>query len=181
MGNTQHVKALQSDNSKLYEGQIFQELLVGNFISLSSLLIRRTWFEKLGGFSERRKGIQDWDLWLRLAAAGGEVRLCREPLTQYRHHSGQMSGSVDDRLNDRLDVLKSALELPSAQSLSRTQVGRAFANAYEISAWRVCSQHPLRAFALYFKAARHFPFSSHTYRQMAKCILRSLLSVSSYR
>jgi glycosyltransferase involved in cell wall biosynthesis len=67
-GDLSRHKERQSDSVKLYEGDVFEPLLTGNFIMLSSVLFSRRWFDRLGGFATERQGVQDWDLWLRLSA-----------------------------------------------------------------------------------------------------------------
>jgi hypothetical protein len=81
-GDLSRVKERQSDSVTLHEGDIFEPLLLGNFITLSSVLMRKSAFEKLGGFAIERRGVQDWDMWLRYSSDGGRVGLCREPLTR---------------------------------------------------------------------------------------------------
>ncbi|HVW70813.1 MAG TPA: glycosyltransferase family A protein, partial [Steroidobacteraceae bacterium] len=96
-GDLARLSERQSDGVRLWDGDIFEPLLLGNFITLSSVLMRKSAFERLGGFEVERRGVQDWDLWLRYAADGGWVGLCREPLTRYRLHAGQMSNDLDQR------------------------------------------------------------------------------------
>ena len=67
-GDVSRVKELQSDSVTLSEGDVFEPLLLGNFITLSSVLMRKSWFEKLGGFATEQRGVQDWDMWLRYSA-----------------------------------------------------------------------------------------------------------------
>ena len=69
-GAADHVLERQSDGQRLWEGDIFEALLLDNFITLSSVLIGKAAFERLGGFSENLFGVMDWDLWLRYTARG---------------------------------------------------------------------------------------------------------------
>jgi hypothetical protein len=48
-------------------GQIFEELLQGNFISTITVLVRRTALLQVGDFEPSVAGTEDYDLWLRLA------------------------------------------------------------------------------------------------------------------
>lgn len=52
---------------KQREGNVFKELLRGNFISTQTLLVKKKCFEKSGMFDENLPRFQDWDLVLRLA------------------------------------------------------------------------------------------------------------------
>lgn len=57
------VEEIWSDRS----GQIFEELLEGNFISTITVLVRRTALLQVGDFEPSVAGTEDYDLWLRLA------------------------------------------------------------------------------------------------------------------
>ena len=48
------------------QGDARSELFRGNFINISSVLLRKDVFAALGGFDERCFGIEDFDLWVRL-------------------------------------------------------------------------------------------------------------------
>jgi glycosyltransferase involved in cell wall biosynthesis len=57
----------------------------------SSVLMRRDLLEKIGGFDETLSDVEDWDLWLRLAAHGFQAQGLTEPLLQYRVHTTNAS------------------------------------------------------------------------------------------
>ena len=63
----------------------FEYLWQRNFVKNSGAMVRRTTFEALGGFDERREliGVEDYNLWLRIAAAGWAVVNCPEDLFVY--------------------------------------------------------------------------------------------------
>jgi len=82
----------QSDGIELWDGDIFEPLLRGNFITLSSVLMRKTAFDKLGGFQTERTGVQDWDMWLRVAGEGLILEDARRMLKR-RLHPRQWSKS----------------------------------------------------------------------------------------
>lgn len=70
------------------------DLLVdGNFMQLGSQLYRRSWLATVGGFVAQRYPVEDVNLYLRLAMAGGEF--CHvpaeEPLSFYRQLDGSIS------------------------------------------------------------------------------------------
>lgn len=70
-------------------------LATENFIATGSQLVRRVWLEQVGGWDERHRLIEDVDLMLRLALAGGRfVRVpAPEPLFLYRRRSDSLSRS----------------------------------------------------------------------------------------
>lgn len=62
-------------------------LMVTNLHPVTAL-VRRDWFERVGGFDETMNmGYEDWDLWLRFAGRGGRGVRVREPLFAWRRHS----------------------------------------------------------------------------------------------
>ncbi|HWL00890.1 MAG TPA: glycosyltransferase family 2 protein [Microbacteriaceae bacterium] len=62
----------------------------GNFICAPSAAVRRTDYLDAGGFPSNVDQLQDYALWLELAARGQIVRL-GEPVVEYRKHAGNLS------------------------------------------------------------------------------------------
>ena len=170
-GDLSHVKERQSESVTLWEGDVFEPLLLGNFITLSSVLLRKDWFERLGGFRENRQGVQDWDLWLRYAAYGGIVRLCREPLTRYRFHANQMSNDLKARAREREDVIRRALALPHGRHIRRATIRRALASSWEISAWQSAVSRRPGALGSYLRSVYYWPWKPRIYKEIIKCTL----------
>lgn len=73
-------------------GNIYHKLLFGNFITTSTMMIVKTFFNTLGGFdvSARRRYVEDYDLWLR-AARKGRADYIAAPLVSYLRHAGSSS------------------------------------------------------------------------------------------
>jgi glycosyltransferase involved in cell wall biosynthesis len=170
-GDCQRVAERQSKGQKLWEGDVFAQLLMGNFITVSSVIIRKEVFEELGGFEEDLLVCEDWDLWLRYAARGGRVRVCREGLTRYRWHEGAMSHNLERMLHGRLKVLERALALPRGKALPESFVRRAISREWEISAWYAALVQPRKALAWYLRSALYWPWNVSTYKGMVKCLL----------
>ena len=93
----------------------FQELWQRNWISNSSVLIRKTVFDQLGGFVEDKRliSVEDYNLWLRVAAAGWRVVATPHVLVHYTQGIGisanpgrLMAASLYnvDELEQRLDL-----------------------------------------------------------------------------
>ena len=72
-------------------GSILPALMSHNVVPLSSALILRTCIDKVGAFDERRTRAEDYDLWLRTAAAGFEFDYVPEPLVRYRMGHASLS------------------------------------------------------------------------------------------
>jgi glycosyltransferase involved in cell wall biosynthesis len=170
-GDLSRIKERQSDSVTLWEGDVFEPLLLGNFISLSSVLLRKSWFDRLGGFCEDQQGVQDWDLWLRYAAHGGIVRLCREPLTRYRLHPNQMSNDLKARARERAAVIQRALALPHGRPIRRTTIRRALANSWELAAWNAQVSQRWISIGWYLRSAYYWPWNMRIYKGIVKCCL----------
>ena len=58
----------------------FDRLWKRNCVTTSSVLLRKSAFEQVGGFDTDRVliGVEDYHLWLRMAAAGWEIATCPE-------------------------------------------------------------------------------------------------------
>ena len=67
------------------------ELLLENPICVSGIVLRANWLEHVGTFDENLRACEDWDLWLRLAAAGCSMAWIDQPVVAYRIHPGQMT------------------------------------------------------------------------------------------
>lgn len=72
-------------------GDIYNDLLWGNFISApSALMVKKSIFEKLGSFREELSCCEDYDMWLRIAKEY-LIETVDSPLLRYRIHQNQMS------------------------------------------------------------------------------------------
>jgi len=76
------------------EGWIFGNLVRGNFITVSSVMLRRSVVQEVGLFDPNPAllGSEDWDLWLRISRKF-PVGVVRKYLTTYRSHLGAQSHS----------------------------------------------------------------------------------------
>lgn len=173
-GETAAVSQRQSDGVQLHSGKILEPLMMqGNFVTLSSVMIRRDLFERLGGFDESPEliGVEDWDLWLR-AAGEGEVRCCPEMLVRYRWHAGGLSRRLDAMHRGQQEVLRRASERLPATRRNRL-LSQARASALAISAsYAAMDQLWLKAFRWFFQAACLQPLRLSHYKGMVKCVLR---------
>ena len=71
-------------------GDVYERLLAGNCIGgTSSMLMRRSCFDKIGLFDERLPSFQDYDLWLR-AARKYHFECIREPMLKYFVHADKI-------------------------------------------------------------------------------------------
>ena len=70
------------------------DFAVCNPVATTTVLLRREAFERAGGFDERFRGPEDYELWMRIAAQGA-IGLIEWPLARYRVEPGSLS--MDDR------------------------------------------------------------------------------------
>ena len=98
-------------------------MVVANWISTpGQAVVRRSAFEAVGGFSESvPRAVEDWDLWLRLAAIG-PIGFVDEVLLDWRQHGGSLSN--DGRIMaDKEDAYRLELaESPKLDAQQRTTV-----------------------------------------------------------
>jgi hypothetical protein len=86
-------------------------------------MVRRSDFDRVGGFREIRPLLEDRDLWTRLACAGVRFAHVAEPKPRYRVHAGSRNSlDLEVRLGELpiLDFLSRHWE-----SLDRERAGRA--------------------------------------------------------
>jgi glycosyltransferase involved in cell wall biosynthesis len=114
--------------SESFQGNVYANLLVGNFIaSGSNVLLRREAIESVGYFDESLKSCEDWDYWLRLAPKW-EFVVVAKPQIIYRLSSGAMSSKLDVMEKYQTVVLERAFE--SAPSGLQYLKNRGFAYIY---------------------------------------------------
>ncbi len=94
-----------------FEGNVYAELLVKNFIaSGSNVLIRRQAVESVGEFDPKCEGTADWDYWLRLAAGWPFIAIPKLQVF-YRRSSSSMSSKVEKMKKEALVVLEKAYQV----------------------------------------------------------------------
>lgn len=169
-GDVDRVHSRLSEAVTFYEGEVFERLLLNNFITVSTVLMRKAWFDRLGGFSNDRNLAEDWDLWMRYAAEA-PIRLCREPLTKYRWHAGGISKNAIAMARNRAATLARGLALPRTRSVPRRVINRALANVWECSAWFAAASHPRTACVSYLRSLWHYPWNPNAAKGVVKCLL----------
>jgi teichuronic acid biosynthesis glycosyltransferase TuaG len=87
------------------QNQYLDLLFNGNFLSTSTVAVKKSAFDSVRGFSEKKEYfiVEDYDLWLRLAEKGLFVML-KESLALYRIFDGNISGNIP-KLHDNLSSL----------------------------------------------------------------------------
>ena len=71
-------------------------LVHNNFLPASSIMLRRSVIEKMGGFDERQfLTSADLEMWLRIARQGYEIAIIDQPLLKYRISQRQFGGQYN--------------------------------------------------------------------------------------
>lgn len=93
---------------KDYPGLLFQK----NCLSTSAVVMLRHKFLELGGFSEdaRFAGVEDYDLWLRFARAGGTIEYLHEVLGTFRVHDQSFTAKIQQHCDNSLNLLNCHFE-----------------------------------------------------------------------
>ena len=107
----------------------FDDLWDHNSIGTASVLIRRSMFDQLGGFNEDRAliSVEDYNLWLRAAAAGWRILTCPHILAHYTQGTG-ISSNLERLMRAslfNLSDVETRLSLPA--SLVRDKRARMYA------------------------------------------------------
>lgn len=90
-----------------YRGYIFNVLLGKNFISPSSVMVRREVFYRVGLFNEELSYREDYELWLRIAKKYKVDAVC-EPLTiRYIHTGERLSNNAMERIRSFFYIMDS--------------------------------------------------------------------------
>ncbi|MDB6070144.1 MAG: putative glycosyltransferase [Verrucomicrobiales bacterium] len=107
----------------LPEGDLFVPLLQSNFIPVTSVLVRRHALLAAGAFDSRLREIEDWDLWLKIAARHPFVSI-PSPVAQYTEAtagSGQLSSNRIRMSLGCARVQNRALNSPRGRQLPQAQ------------------------------------------------------------
>jgi peptidoglycan/xylan/chitin deacetylase (PgdA/CDA1 family)/GT2 family glycosyltransferase len=84
----------------------FKLLASRNLFYIHACLVRRSTFEKFGGFDETLKSCEEWDLWQRFARAGTVFVPVAESLTLYRLRASSLSHRAEILFRDASKVIK---------------------------------------------------------------------------
>jgi glycosyltransferase involved in cell wall biosynthesis len=164
-------------------GNVFAEILQRNIIDCPSVLVRRQCFDRVGLFDVTLRSVEDWDMWIRIAAHYA-FAVTQEPLVYYRQHSGNMSKNWKVMEQAFLQAIDKSFEsVPSElQYLKKNSLG--YANL--CVAWKVLqNQDADSQLASKFqqKAISNYPklrYSSNNLRLTLAIAAMQLLGVGAY-
>ena len=117
---------------------LVERLYAANPLPTSSVVLRRSAVEAVGGFESPVRLAEDWDLWLRLAAAGYGFVSEPRAVVRYRRHPGGLTSDVAALALCQLELHRAHGGLVSAEVRER-------ALAADSDALRSASRTGLRA------------------------------------
>lgn len=95
--------------------ELLAALLVSNFVYVSAVVVADV-LHAVGGFDERRRSSEDYELWLKIALAGYRAVRMDGRQAVYRRHRAQMSANLPRMYRSLIDVFDelSPERMPSA-------------------------------------------------------------------
>lgn len=110
---------------------------LGNcFVNPVSVLVRREWIERVGGFDESLKQVEDWDLWLRLAYAGCRMAWVETFVCAYRFSANQMTRNAAEQKRAAVQMLDKFFAQNGLPERYRAIRGQVYGRLYRVSAGR---------------------------------------------
>lgn len=142
---------------------LYKDLLLGNFIVMPSVVVKRECFQICGLFFEGFEapaGVEDWDMWIRIARKYSTVHIAK-PLVYYRLHGANRSNLDCVKMNkDMLLVLERA----DNDSLTEGFRRRIYSNAFYVRGLKYFENMILKdARKELWQSLRLFPFQYKAY------------------
>lgn len=170
IGQTGDLPEVHSEICGMPEGDIFEELLGGNFITNSSVVVKKTVYENIGGYDEELLTCEDWALWLKISACH-HIGVCLEPLVKYRFHEGGKSRNYKRQAITREKIIRSILATPRGLELSRRASAKIWSKTHRTSAWASASSGDvMMSLSCYLKALACWPFDANCWYDLARVL-----------
>ena len=157
---------------ELPAGHCLEALFMGNFVLLPGAMVRRATLEAVGGFDETVPGVEDYDLWLRVAAVA-EIGVLPRPLASYRSWAGQMSRNRVRQTRGEARVLTQALARhPELRRALGGRARRRLARLFDEAGYRdLQDAAPAQAAAQFLDALRADPWWGNPWRHLLAAAL----------
>lgn len=156
-------------------GRILDEMWVDNFICMSSAVVRREVFDRVGLLDETLRMSEDFDFWLR-TALHCEFRGVEEPLVKYRVHGEQTSRRTEERVRVAWEI-RGRFEAEHGIHLGGEARRRARARHFATRGLREEREgERWRSLVSYLRALRFEPLNEMAMRGVAKAVLPGCVS-----
>ena len=175
-------ESFEPGQSVSFEGNVYPQLLLGNFISSgSNCLIRREAIASVGEFDPTLKSCEDWEFYLRLAARWSFVVVPKLQIL-YRQSAMAMSSKIEVMEKYHLIVLERAFQSapPELQSIKNQSLaimyqylaGKCLAHVTNVNQVKQATQKLQMAVRLYPQIL----LDRLTQRYVIKCLLMQLVT-----
>ncbi|HYE37064.1 glycosyltransferase [Methylocaldum sp.] len=155
-------------------GQVLKAMLQGSFIiSPTVTLVRRSAFEKAGGFDETLHKSEDYDLWLRLALFG-PILYQLETLASYRRHDkNTYTGPNLESSIARMNAIKKIALSPTCEVTEyRAACADALLKAMLNVAWHYrINRQQIKAFITHLQIIKLWPLNIRHYLNAMKSLV----------
>lgn len=155
-----------------YTGRISSRLLVDNFVTGMSSMVRKKCFDAVGLFDESIPMGIDYDLWLRISTKY-EFEFLDEVTYLYRQWPGQMSHNHNIRYECALKIMNRFLnENPGL--LDPKTVNEAWAHTYVSrgNSLKAFNKNKIEALKYYLSALRYSPAYFPAWKEIVKLLIR---------
>jgi glycosyltransferase involved in cell wall biosynthesis len=106
----------------------FSSLVAQTCNVCQSVVGRKQAFEKVGGYDTNLRGIEDFDIWVRIAKSGGRITYHREPLVFYRGRNDSLSSNRSSCLQQLTALMARYIQVlrltPEEQEVARQAASR---------------------------------------------------------
>ncbi len=149
-----------------------QHLLFGNYMTTSSIVVRRSILEHVGFFRTDLFSGEDWDRWLRIAQVSS-VAYVAEPIAAYRVHGKSITAnySLTPWLRTHYDILDSIYSDPQFAARYARLRELVHVHLYEQAANLAYTERQMSAARSYIAKARRHYRVEREWSQVARCYL----------
>lgn len=134
IGENQSGTVKRSDYSHIPTINVFDELIVENFITTSSVLIEKALLSEFGKFDENLHCLEDWKLWVEIARTN-PLAYCDKALLEYRVYSGSTSRKARYVLPLHIALINNIFSQAPAKAHYKTLKTKAKTKSYTICSY----------------------------------------------
>lgn len=120
---------LLRENMRRYSGKVFSNLIVDNFITLNTVLLRRTILPSASPFNSLNRLDEDYELWLDLAV-NNEFFYIPEKLVAYRLEGERVSNEFMARLKANANTIKKIMQKHHLDTANNSDVQNGLGRYY---------------------------------------------------
>jgi glycosyltransferase involved in cell wall biosynthesis len=164
-------RPLPKGPTRMHRGRISGALLIENFVSFPSAVVRRECLERHGAFDEALGMGIDYDLWLRLSAHC-QFDFIAEPTVRYRIWAGQMSKNYRQRYQSAIRIMQNFLDSNPGvvnPAVARHAWAHTYAGRGDVTLWHEADR--VAAFHDYLRALRFIPWYWPAWRSLVRCLI----------